>query len=111
MISIRPSTFMDANQVWKILEPTIRSGETYTPPRNFTREQSLDYWYAPHHELFIAEDDGEILGTYYLRANQQGGGNHIANCGYMTANWATGRGIASALCTHSLDYARERGFL
>jgi ribosomal protein S18 acetylase RimI-like enzyme len=102
---------MDADQVWKILEPTIRSGETYTLPRDFTREQSLDYWYAPHHEVFVAEEDGEILGTYYLRANQQGGGSHIANCGYMTANWATGRGIASALCTHSLDYAREHGFL
>jgi len=97
--------------VWKILEPVIRSGETYTLPCDFTREQSLGYWYAPHHEVFVAEDSGEILGTYYLRANQQGGGSHVANCGYMTANWATGRGIASALCTHSLDRARQRGFL
>jgi ribosomal protein S18 acetylase RimI-like enzyme len=102
---------MDANQVWKILEPVIRSGETYTLPCDFTRKQSLDYWYSPHHEVFVAEDGGEILGTYYLRANQQGGGSHVANCAYITASWATGRGIASALCTHSLDRARKRGFL
>jgi ribosomal protein S18 acetylase RimI-like enzyme len=105
---------MDADPVWEILEPTIRAGETYTLPRDFTRQQSLDYWYAPSHDVFVAEeDDGagkEILGTYYLRANQLGGGSHVANCGYMTAPSATGRGIASTMCAHSLEHARARGF-
>ena len=110
MITIRPSTLADADAVWKILEPTIRAGETYTLPRGFTREQALAYWYAPHHETFVAEEDGTILGSYYLRANQQGGGSHVANCGYMTAPWAGGRGVASAMCAHSLVRARERGF-
>src|ERR1700752_4571856 len=101
---------MDADAVWKILEPIIRAGETYTLPRDFTRQQSLEYWYAPHHDTFVAEENGETLGTYYLRANQQGGGSHVANCGYMTAPWAEGRGVASAMCARSLDRARERGF-
>jgi ribosomal protein S18 acetylase RimI-like enzyme len=101
---------VDADAVWKVLELTIRAGETYTLPHDFTRERALEYWYAPHHETFVAEEDGEILGTYYLRANQQGGGGHVANCGYMTAPWAAGRGVASAMCAHSLDRARERGF-
>src|SRR5581483_7732944 len=48
--------------------------------------------------------------TYYLRANNRGGGDHVANCGYMTAQNATGRGIARAMCRHSLDEARRRGF-
>jgi ribosomal protein S18 acetylase RimI-like enzyme len=52
----------------------------------------------------------KMVKSYYLRANQQGGGSHVANCGYMTAPWAAGRGIASAMCGHSLDRARERGF-
>lgn len=110
MISIRPSTIADSDAVWKILEPIIRAGETYTLPRDFTRAQALEYWYAPQHETFIAEEDGEAVGTYYLRANQQGGGSHVANCGYMTAAWAAGRGVASAMCAHSLNRARERGF-
>jgi ribosomal protein S18 acetylase RimI-like enzyme len=110
VITIRPSTMVDGDAVWKILEPTIRAGETYTLPRDFTREHALEYWYAPHHETFVAEENGEVLGAYYLRANQQGGGSHVANCGYMTANWAAGRGVASAMCAHSLDRARERGF-
>ena len=58
----------------------------------------------------MAEQAGRILGTYYLQANQQGGGAHVANCGYATAVDATGRGIARAMCAHSLDRARARGF-
>jgi ribosomal protein S18 acetylase RimI-like enzyme len=110
VITVRPSSLEDADTVWKILEPTIRAGETYTLPRDFTREQALEYWYAPNHETFVAEENGEILGAYYLRANQQGGGSHVANCGYMTAPWAAGRGVAGAMCSHSLDRARDRGF-
>ena len=51
-----------------------------------------------------------MLGTYFLRANQQGGGAHVANCGYVTASAAQGRGIARAMCLHSLDRAKDRGF-
>ncbi len=51
-----------------------------------------------------------MLGTYYIRANQLGGGSHIANCGYMTAAAATGRGIARQMCQHSLEHARQKGY-
>jgi len=50
------------------------------------------------------------LGTYFLKANQQGGGSHVANCGYVTSVEAQGRGIARAMCLHSLERAKERGF-
>jgi ribosomal protein S18 acetylase RimI-like enzyme len=107
---IRPAEERDRDAIWRILEPTIRAGETYTLPRDFTRAQALDYWFAPAHEVFVAEDVGSVLATYYLRANQQGGGSHVANCGYMTAPAASGRGLARAMCAHSLERARDRGF-
>ena len=100
----------DADPVWAILEPTIRAGETYTLPRDMARRDALEYWFAPQHEVFVAEGSAQIVGTYFLQANQQGGGSHVANCGYITAPWATGRGVARAMCAHSLDRARERGF-
>ena len=60
---------------------------------------------------FVYEEAGQILGTYFLQANQRGGGAHVANCGYITAEHAAGRGIARAMCEHSLQNARkERGF-
>jgi L-amino acid N-acyltransferase YncA len=108
---IRPADSADANAIWAILEPTIRAGETYTLPRNMEREQALAYWFAPEQTVFVAELDGEVLGSYYLRVNQKGGGAHVCNCGYMTAAWASGRGVAAAMCEHSLEYARSQGFL
>ena len=107
---IRAATAGDNEAIWKILEPVIRAGDTYTLPAEMNREDALAYWGSPGHEVFVAEECGEILGTYYLRANQKGGGAHVANCGYMTAPWASGRGVARAMCQHSLERAKERGF-
>ena len=110
-MQIRPATPpADADAVWAILEPTIRAGETYTLPREISRQEALLYWFARRHEVFVAEEDAHILGTYFLQPNQQGGGSHVANCGYVTAPWATRRGVGRAMCAHSLDRARERGF-
>jgi ribosomal protein S18 acetylase RimI-like enzyme len=75
-----------------------------------SRQEALEYWFAYQHEVFVAELDTRVLGTYFLQPNQLGGGSHVANCGYVTAPWATGRGVAREMCSHSLDGARERGF-
>ena len=107
---IREATRQDDEVIWEILEPVLRAGETYTLPRDMSREDALAYWRSPEHTTFVAEEDGLILGTYYLRANQRGGGSHVANCGYVTAQHATGRGVARAMCLHSLDVALQRGF-
>lgn len=107
---IRPASASDADSIWEILEPIIRAGETYTLPADMPREEVLAYWFRAGHELFIAEENGFAVGTYFLRANQEGGGSHVANCGYVTAQWAAGRGVARAMCAHSLEGARLRGF-
>jgi ribosomal protein S18 acetylase RimI-like enzyme len=107
---IRPAANEDANAIWAIMEPIIRAGETYTLPRDMDKKTALAYWLSAEHEVFVAEENGEIVGTYFLQANQQGGGAHVANCGYMTAVTATGRGVARAMCEHSLGSARGRRF-
>lgn len=107
---IRKAFSKDEDAIWAILEPVIRAGETYPLPRNMDRESALAYWFSPGHEVFVAEDNVSVVGTYFLKANQKGGGAHVANCGYMTAPHATGRGVARAMCAHSLERAREQGF-
>lgn len=109
-LTIRPATDGDAEALWRILEPVIRAGETYPLPRDMSRADALTYWRQPTHAVFIAAMEGAVIGTYYLRANQSGGGAHVANCGYMTASGATGRGVATAMCQHSLAEAKQRGF-
>ena len=110
-MQIRPASLnSDADPIWAILEPTIRAGETYTLPRDMASKEALEYWFAPQHEVFATQEEAQILGTYFIQPNQYGGGSHVANCGYITAPWAIGRGVARAMCTHSLDRARQRGF-
>src|SRR5215471_4517748 len=107
---IRPAHKDDAPAIWRIIGPTIRAGETYTLDPEMTEASALAYWLGEDKETFVAEENGEVLGTYYIRPNQAGGGKHICNCGYMTSASATGRGVARAMCQHSLDHARQRGY-
>lgn len=110
-LTIRPAAAADADPVWAILEPAIRAGDTYTLPRDGDRAAMLAYWFSPGHHVFVAQSAEGVLGTYYLRANQQGGGAHVANAGFMTHPDATGRGIARTMGHHAIETARSLGFL
>lgn len=107
---IRKAESRDAAALSRIVLPTIRAGETYALPRDMSEADALAYWTGADKETFVAEDDGALIGTYYIRANQPGGGDHVCNCGYMTAPEAAGRGVARRMCEHSMDHARARGF-
>jgi ribosomal protein S18 acetylase RimI-like enzyme len=110
MLKIRPAAKGDDAAIWSIMEPILRAGETYALPPDMTKLDGLNYWTGRDRETFVAEEDGNVIGTYYIRANQMGGGSHVANCGYMTHMAARGRSVARAMCEHSLAHARERGF-
>jgi len=110
MIAIRAAAETDTGAIWQILEPVIRAGDVYALPVEIDREDALAYWFAPGNWVFMAELDGAIVGSYYLRANQRGGGVHVCNCGYVTDLRLRGRGVARAMCTHSLEFGKARGF-
>ena len=109
-ITIRPAAEADWPALLAMLKPVFAAGETYAVDRDLDDDAIRDFWLMPAHEVFVAEIDGAVLGTYYLMPNRHGGGAHVANCGYVTAAEAQGRGLASAMCRHSLQRARERGF-
>ena len=101
---------MTESAIWAIIEPVLLAGETYALPRDMKQSQAISYWCGNDRETFVAEEDGHVVGTYYLRANQLGGGDHVANCGYITSKDASGRGIARKMCEHSLERAKASGF-
>lgn len=72
-------------------------------PGGMTKPEALAYWLASDNEVFVAEVEGAVLGTYFIRPNQLGGGAHVCNCGYMTAAAAPGQGIGRAMGAHSLE--------
>jgi ribosomal protein S18 acetylase RimI-like enzyme len=110
-LTIRPATRDDDDAIWAIIGPAFAAGETYVVPRDIGRTDALAYWHSPGHYAFVAQTaDGAVLGTYYLRANQKGGGAHVANCGYIVRPDTAGRGVARAMAAHSFEEARRRGF-
>jgi ribosomal protein S18 acetylase RimI-like enzyme len=107
---IRPAIPGDDEAIGQVIMPIIRAGETYALPQDWTAAEALAYWRSRDHTVFVA-DDGGVVGTYYIRSNQRGGGDHVANCAFMTAASAAGRGVASAMCSHALQYAAAAGYL
>jgi ribosomal protein S18 acetylase RimI-like enzyme len=108
--TIRPATEADWPAIWAILEPIIRAGETLALPRDGGEAIGRAYFASAEKTNFVAVEDGVVLGASYVRANQLGGGSHVANCGYITDPAARGRGIARALCAQSIEECRSRGF-
>lgn len=101
----------DFGLAWPIFRAVISAGDTYSYAPDTRFEQARSMWTSGGTRAFVArEKDGAVVGCYMLRANQPGLGNHVANAGYMVAPEARGRGIASAMCEHSLRTAREAGF-
>lgn len=110
-VIIRSAQLDDSVSIAAIIMPTIRAGETYALDQDMSEADALAYWMAPDKNTFVAVNEvGVVLGTYYLKQNQAGGGRGVCNCGYMTSSAAMGRGIARMMCLHSLDHARAQGF-
>ena len=109
-MKIRPAAPEDRDAIWRIMEPIIRAGETYSLPRDMTRDDALAHWFAPDRSVFVADEGGEVLGTYYLRANRPGPGAHVANAGFMVSDKVGGNGVGQTLCEHALATAKARGF-
>jgi ribosomal protein S18 acetylase RimI-like enzyme len=109
-MEIRRAHPADAKAIAGIILPVFRDGSTYAIDSDIREVDALAYWLAADKDVFVADDNGAIVGTYFMRANQAGGGRHVCNCGYVTEPRASGRGIARAMCVHSLAHARSRGF-
>ena len=97
--------------VWQIIAPVFRAGETYAFSPDMTKDESRKVWIETPSATFVAMDDnGRILGTYYIKPNQPTLGAHVCNCGYIVSEDARGLGVASAMCEHSQREAVSRGF-
>jgi GNAT superfamily N-acetyltransferase len=109
-VIIRRAEPRDWPGLWSIIESVIRAGDTYTLDPKTPEAEARKYWIDDGLETWVADDGGEIVGTYVLRANARGLGSHVANVGYMVRPGNGGKGIGFRLGEHSLAAARDRGF-
>ena len=111
MITIRPFEEGDWAAVWQLMAPVFRAGETYAFAPDISETEAYQVWVEKPAGTFVAVDAAdEVMGTYYIKPNQPGLGSHVCNCGYIVAQAARGKGIASQMCDHSQTEAVRRGF-
>lgn len=110
MTQMREATPADFDRIWPIFEAVVAQGETYPYPPETDRVEAQRLWLDQPRRTLVAERDGQIIGTYYIRDNQPGLGSHVCNCGYMVHPDCRRQGIGRAMCAHSLSLARELGY-
>jgi ribosomal protein S18 acetylase RimI-like enzyme len=110
MLGIRAAAEADWPAIWEMFRQVAEAGDVFAYDADTPEGVARKLWFEPPAAAFVAEIEGRVVGTSYIRPNQPGRGSHVANAGYMVSPEARGQGIASALCGHSLEAARERGF-
>jgi len=107
---IREAIETDFEEIWPIFHEIASAGEGYAYPQDTSKEEANRLWMLLPRKTYVAEEEGEIFGTYYLKTNQAGPGSHVCNCGYMVSSKARGRGLATAMCEHSQTIAIKLGY-
>ena len=110
MIQIRKSLAEDADDIWEILHPIIREGDSFAFSPSSTKEEMLGYWLDKKKHTYTALLDKRVVGTFFMQDNQPGLGAHVANAGYATSPKVFGRGIGKQMGIFSLDEARRLGY-
>lgn len=114
---MRKAESRDQDEVWEIIRNVIAGGDTYVFDPATPREEMLAYWFSPEKHTYVFSEPpasegtlGKILGTFWLKSNQPGLGDHVCNAAYMVAPPAHGKGIGRQMAEYSLDEARRLGF-
>ena len=107
---IRAMTSEDFERFWATFSQIVQAQETYALDARISYQRAFELWFASPLGTFVFESQGEVLGSYYLKANGEGPSGHICNCGYMVKAAFQGQGIAKRLCEHSQAIAIELGF-
>ena len=110
MIEIRPATEEDFASMVSIIRAVFDGGDTYPYPPGMDDDEIHHAWIEKTQVAYVAVENGEIVGTYYIKPNQPGLGSHVCNAGYIVSSAARGRGVGGAMCAHSQAEARKLNF-
>jgi GNAT superfamily N-acetyltransferase len=100
----------DFRLFWPIFHEIVLAEETYAFDPNITSDNARDLWLYSALETYFAMENGDVLGSYYIKKNASGPGSHVCNCGYMVNPLKRGKGVARELCIHSQKIALDAGF-
>jgi len=107
---IREINPQDYDALWRIFHEVVAKADTYAYPKETTQTEAIELWVNYPRKTYVVEEEGQVIGTYYIKTNQVGQGSHVCNCGYMVSSHARGKGVASMMCEHSQQIAKELGY-
>jgi len=110
-ILIRELNAADWSDVWRMIKPVFREGTTYAFDVAISESEAYKLWAELPARSFVAvTEEGEILGSFYIKPNFMGNADHICNCGYIVSENARGYGVASKMCIFSQGIAIELNY-
>ena len=109
-LTIREANDRDRDAIWEIFRATVAPGDAFVYDPNTPREEAMAYWFAKGTCTYVAEQDGRIVGSYILRDNRPGLGNHVSNAGFMVDPASRGSGVGRKMGEHALNEARRLGY-
>lgn len=106
-MQIRPYRPGDLPALRAVLAEILKDGTTYV----YTDLDAFQAgWLAPECHVFVAEEEGRLLGSYGLKPNAAGRGAHVANAFFAVGSAARGRQAGRRMGEHALEEARRLGF-
>ena len=109
-LTIREATEQDWQAVWPFFQDIVKRADTYGIDPEISKGAARTLWCELPEKSFVALTGNQIAGTYYLKTNHAGPGNHVCNCGYMVDADYRGQGLASSMCEHSQKIAKRLGY-
>ncbi len=109
-MNIRLVTSDDHDAVWDIFHEVVATGDTYAYAPETPKADALRLWVETPRATYVAEVEGEVLGTYFIKTNQPSQGAHVCNAGYMVSSRARRLGLGKSMCGHSLISAKQLGY-
>lgn len=108
--SIAPAQDADWPGIWGIFRDVISHGDTYTYAPDMTQEQAKRIWVNDGCHGYVVKHGDRIVGTFTIRSNKPGFGDHVSNAGFMVHKEFRGQGIARAMCQYALKEAKKLGY-
>lgn len=100
----------DVPKMTEIWNAILRDGEAF-PGETMLTEKDFEQMLAEQSAVTCMVVDGELAGYYVLHPNNIGRCSHVANASYCLDKAFRGKGLAGELVAHSLQEAKELGFL
>ena len=99
----------DRSALLALYEEVIQDGEA-APREQLAVEAAFERGWLNDRDVFVVLLNGEIAGTFFVRANFPAFAGHVAQSGYIVARRARRKGLGRRMLQESMTRAAAMGF-